>query len=344
MPEAPGFYAWWTRPACLSEAVPAIPLVCPSGSPAGWALLYVGIAPRGTRSRAAVERTIAARISKDHRSGNIGGSTFRQSLASLLRGSLALLPKQGHDRARLVTEAPLSLWISAHCALTTAVTATPSRIEDEVIRTLCAPLNLRPGYHEFRFAVEQARRALRHNCGLLAPLLAQTDEEATVTYAAPLERAFGPAVGAPAVHALVQSLLQPDAVADAARLASEELGLDLERDGDVIVVNTNARGDARRMLLQVVALCEKAPLAVIASDREGQEAVAVWSAPELVLITEHAAGLRGALYELRGFGPGTYVDDLQGLPRPREQWAGSSPIPERARALLHRFHLGARFA
>jgi hypothetical protein len=163
VPDKPGFYAWWAKPANLTDADPPIPAVYPPGSLPGWSLLYVGIAPKHP-SKTGVDRTIAARISKDHRGGNIGGSTFRQSLASILRTSLALSPKRGHERARLVDEAPLSRWIDATCALTTAVTATPSRVEDDVIRTLGAPLNLRPGYHEFRFVVEEARRALRRDC------------------------------------------------------------------------------------------------------------------------------------------------------------------------------------
>lgn len=163
VPDQPGFYAWWANPANLTDADPPIPAVYPPGSSPEWSLLYVGIAPKRP-SQTGVDRTIAARISKDHRGGNIGGSTFRQSLASILRTSLALSPKHGHDRARLVDESPLSQWIDATCGLTTAATATPSRIEDDVVRTLGAPLNLRPGYHEFRFVVEEARRALRRDC------------------------------------------------------------------------------------------------------------------------------------------------------------------------------------
>src|SRR5207253_9267471 len=59
---------------------------------------------------------------------------FRQSLAAILRQSLALSPRAGRDRARLVDERPLSQWIEENCALTTAVVAKPWTIEDEVIR------------------------------------------------------------------------------------------------------------------------------------------------------------------------------------------------------------------
>jgi hypothetical protein len=167
VPRAPGFYAWWVKLDRLSDATPPIPAVRPAGSRGGWALLYVGIAPKRP-SRGGADRTLAERILKDHRSGNIGGSTFRQSLAALLRAQLALVPKVGHRRARVKDERPLSAWIDSNCALTTAVTAKPWLAEDEVIRALHPPLNLRPGYHEFRAHVEEARRLLRDDCRRVA--------------------------------------------------------------------------------------------------------------------------------------------------------------------------------
>ena len=97
LPQVPGFYAWWSRPDDLDAAHPAIPpsTLDLSGQ---WSLLYVGISPR----RAASPRRLPDRIGHDHSRGNIGGSTFRYSLAALLRGSLALTPLVGRDRARIV--------------------------------------------------------------------------------------------------------------------------------------------------------------------------------------------------------------------------------------------------
>jgi hypothetical protein len=165
VPIAPGFYAWWARPERLIDSTPEIPAVQPAGGPADWALLYVGIAPKRP-SRTGVDRTIAARISKDHRGGTIGGSTLRQSLAALLRDSLGLSPRLGRDRPRLLDEQPLSQWIVENCALTTAVRAEPWTIEEEVIRLTAAPLNLVPGYHDFRHVVREARERLRRDCGV----------------------------------------------------------------------------------------------------------------------------------------------------------------------------------
>ena len=62
--EAPEFYAWWARPERLVDATPPIPPVHPPGASDDWALLYVGIAPKRP-SKTGVDRTIAARVSKD---------------------------------------------------------------------------------------------------------------------------------------------------------------------------------------------------------------------------------------------------------------------------------------
>jgi hypothetical protein len=91
-PAQPGLYAWWVILDHLSDANPAIPPVLVGA--AGWSLLYVGIAPSSPSS----SRNLAVRIGHDHNRGNIGGSTFRQSLAALLRGRLALQPPWGHSK------------------------------------------------------------------------------------------------------------------------------------------------------------------------------------------------------------------------------------------------------
>jgi hypothetical protein len=163
LPEKPGFYGWWVLESHLSDAQPAIPLRRPEGAEPPWCLLYVGIAPKGPRST----RTVALRLRKDHRSGNVGGSTFRQSMASLLLAPLELVHKAGHDRSRLVDETALTEWIDVHCGLSIATYERPWELENQVIRALDPPLNLRPGWHPFRQEVDAARRALRKSCGLV---------------------------------------------------------------------------------------------------------------------------------------------------------------------------------
>jgi hypothetical protein len=164
VPDEPGFYAWWVEVEQLGVAQPAFPAVRPEGAADEWSLLYVGIAPKSEASR--TSRSIRKRVDRDHRNGNIGGSTFRQSIAALLWHSLGLRPKEGHDRPRLEDEQPLSDWLHAHCGLSIVGHASPWEYEEELIRLLTPPLNLLPGFHDFRYQVSQARDQLRHACGL----------------------------------------------------------------------------------------------------------------------------------------------------------------------------------
>jgi hypothetical protein len=161
-PFKPGFYAWWCHRDGLSKATPAIPFEHRDPTNRQWSLLYVGISPNGPRSA----RNIAIRFAKDHTSGNIGGSTFRQSLAALTMEGLALQPRRGSDRSRLISEAPLSRWIEDFCGVTFAPVERPWEIEAEVIRLLNPPLNIDNGTHPFRLEVKACRAALRQACGL----------------------------------------------------------------------------------------------------------------------------------------------------------------------------------
>jgi hypothetical protein len=103
-------------------------------------------------------------MSRDHCAGNIGASTFRFSLAALLRENLRLLPKPGHNRARILNEDALSGWIRSNCRLSVAMADTPWVVEEAVIRQLNPPLNIRPGFHPFRDEVSAARRELERLC------------------------------------------------------------------------------------------------------------------------------------------------------------------------------------
>lgn len=154
----PGIYAWWVEPKRLEDAEPRIPEV-PAGVD-GWSLLYCGIAPNSPTSG----RHLAARIARDHSNGSIGSSTFRQSLAALLRDTLDLQPLAGYDRSRIRNERPLTVWMTAHCGLTWAMQPAPWEWEAQVIEALRPPLSIRPGAHPFRFEVSSARSRLRRDC------------------------------------------------------------------------------------------------------------------------------------------------------------------------------------
>lgn len=161
-PNMAGLYAWWIASASLPIGRPAIPPQHPPGAMQDWSLLYLGIAPRGECGT----RTVADRFHKDHTGGNIGGSTFRQSLAALLMADLDLRPLPGGDRSRLIDEAPLSEWMELHLAVTFANDTRPWEIERQIIRALDPPFNIQGGTHAFRLQVSAARGLLRNACGL----------------------------------------------------------------------------------------------------------------------------------------------------------------------------------
>jgi len=162
-PEGGGLYAWWARLERLGDATPAVPSVV-HPTAASRSLLYVGIVPR--KGSTATKRDFMSRVIKDHRSGSIGNSSFRQSLGSLLMRYLNLQPKTGFDRSRFVDERRLTRWIEENCSVTFASVERPWLVEEAVIDRMFPPLNIRPGSHEFRHTVESAREALRRACGL----------------------------------------------------------------------------------------------------------------------------------------------------------------------------------
>ena len=182
-------------------------------------------------------------------------------------------------------------------------------------------------WEDLRFPYERAVNAV-------LPLLERTDADAIARYGAPLEAFFGPSVQPALVDALADSILHPDLIADAVNLAKHELNLSVERRGNVIEIETDLVGDPRRMLLAVISLCEKATVAVTTSSWDGLRSYALWHPPDLVLVTPQGAGVRGAHYVLRGFGPGAYKDEIEGLPRPTHQWSQEDQAPEAVRELI----------
>lgn len=74
LPAKHGIYAWWMAPGAIAG------VTGPAHPSEDLELLYVGIAPKDARSKA----TLRSRIRGQHLGGNIGSSTFRQSLAALL--------------------------------------------------------------------------------------------------------------------------------------------------------------------------------------------------------------------------------------------------------------------
>src|SRR5689334_13032085 len=90
LPESAGLYAWWVSPRAIpGVAGPAHPLQ-------PFELLYVGIAPKDAKSTA----TLRSRVRGQHLGGNIGSSTFRQSLAALLLEEQAWVTRWSGSRSQ----------------------------------------------------------------------------------------------------------------------------------------------------------------------------------------------------------------------------------------------------
>ncbi len=147
LPTDPGVYAWWMTPGCIpgvkGPAHPVEPVE----------LLYVGIAPKDGRSSA----TMRSRIRRQHLGGNIGSSTFRQSLAALLLETQKWEVRRSGSRPRLVREhnRALSEWQHDRLRLGWVERPQPWAVEECVIARMGPPLNLagnasNPLYHRLK--------------------------------------------------------------------------------------------------------------------------------------------------------------------------------------------------
>lgn len=135
----PGLYAWWVDAAgaeVLADRLgerPPNPIYAGQAGATRW--------PSGTSSDA----TLASRISTHHLGGNIASSTFRRTLAAVLRAPLGLaLTESG--RLASHSNQQLSQWIRRHLAVSLA--AHPDRdtleaVEADVLDAIDPPLNLR---------------------------------------------------------------------------------------------------------------------------------------------------------------------------------------------------------
>jgi hypothetical protein len=155
IPANPGFYAWWETP----NAIPGMP--APPHPVAPLALLYVGIAPRDEYSSA----RLRSRLCRQHIGGNVGSSTFRFGLASLLwrhEGWQPRIAPSGKYRLERVHNAELSAWQNAHLRLSWTVIEKPWRLESAVIRAMQPPMNRDHNQaHSFFRAMGQIRDEFR---------------------------------------------------------------------------------------------------------------------------------------------------------------------------------------
>ena len=132
-----GLYAWWCSDSGLDVLSASFDRRLPP-------LIYAG-QTGATSSRAGVERvaTLASRIGGNHLSGNIGSSTFRQTLSAALREPLRLEGSGGRlDRE---SNSAVSAWMRTHLEIAIVPIddrLTLANLEDDVLNILDPPLNL----------------------------------------------------------------------------------------------------------------------------------------------------------------------------------------------------------
>jgi hypothetical protein len=155
VPNAGGFYAWWTKLGALDQ-VPDHP----HPTDETLTLLYVGISPANASSR----QTLRGRLLGNHINGNTGSSTFRFVLASLLLSHLDLHPLRTGSKITLSKAENVLLrdWQFDNLRLTWCEREQPWTIEHDVIQSMEPPLNSAGNSaHPFYTTVKASRAAFR---------------------------------------------------------------------------------------------------------------------------------------------------------------------------------------
>ena len=118
-------------------------------------LLYIGISPKDKKSKNNIRNRI-----RGHMNGNAYGSTLRLSLGCLLSSELNItLNKYGSSIHFGEGEAKLSEWINQNAFVAFQICEEPWDVEDEAIKTLLLPLNIRDNYNSvFRKPLEEIRK------------------------------------------------------------------------------------------------------------------------------------------------------------------------------------------
>lgn len=139
LPRTPGLYAWWVDASGARALSEGLAHRIEAG------LIYAGQAgatrwPSGKPSPA----TLASRISTGHLGHSIDGSTFRLTLAAILRGSLAL-EMRSPKYLTSESERTLTGWMREHLAVSFQAVRSGRELgllEEGVLADLDPPLNL----------------------------------------------------------------------------------------------------------------------------------------------------------------------------------------------------------
>lgn len=159
VPRSPGVYSWFFK-----EIPPGVPLEkCVEYD--GLHLLYVGISPKKPqRMGKPSKQNLRTRI-KNHYQGNAEGSTLRLTLGCLLSEKLGIeLSRVGNGKRMTFHEGEekLSNWMSENAYVSWVVHEEPWRVEEQAIRQLSLPLNLRGNErHPFHRTLTSIRRSMK---------------------------------------------------------------------------------------------------------------------------------------------------------------------------------------
>lgn len=137
--DQPGLYSWWTDRSGATDLSAGLELELAPGR------IYAGLTGATKWPSGKVGKmTLGDRIGRNHLRGTIRGSTFRRTLAALLRDRLGLrLITAGQLAAE--SEGVLSGWMRDHLAVAVHAFATRdalANLEHEVLAVLDPPLNL----------------------------------------------------------------------------------------------------------------------------------------------------------------------------------------------------------
>ena len=156
VPSSSGVYAWFFKE--IPQGVPIDGCLKVNGNN----LLYIGISPKKPpRKGKPSSQNLRKRI-KNHYSGNAEGSTLRLTLGCLLTGKLGIELRRVGSGKRMTFhegEEVLSEWMSENAFVSWVVHKEPWRIEDQAIRQISLPLNLRDNEsHPFHRRLSSIRR------------------------------------------------------------------------------------------------------------------------------------------------------------------------------------------
>lgn len=161
VPKSPGVYAWYFRN--FPAEIPTADCIKLKNE---LTLLYVGISPSAPprNGRAGSKQTLFHRI-RYHYRGNAEGSTLRLSLGCLLSTILDIELRRVGGGNRLTFadgERRLSEWMNENAFVVWIERENPWELEQQLISTVCVPLNLDENRaNEFHPVLTERRRLAR---------------------------------------------------------------------------------------------------------------------------------------------------------------------------------------